>query len=99
MTELHRAKSRNFIVDFDYDEVDYNDIKHDVESVLNKDAFKVLKTRGGFHLLVMPEKVHDDKRNKWHNKLVNLGADVVGDCLIPVPFCFQGNFVPYFLDI
>lgn len=98
MTELHRAKSRTFVVDFDYDNIEYESIEDQVNLVLNKDSFCVLKTRGGFHILVIPEKVDQNKRNKWHSKLVSFGADVVGDSLLPVPFCFQGGFVPYFLD-
>jgi hypothetical protein len=97
MTELHRAKSRTVFVDFDYDGIEYDVYREKINSVLNTDSFRVLKTRGGFHVLVMPDKVDSDKRNKWHNELVSLGADVVGDSLIPVPFCFQGGFVPYFL--
>jgi len=98
MTELHRAKSRTVFVDFDYDNIEYESVEEQINLVLNKDAFRVLKTRGGFHVLVMPEKVDRDKRDKWHSKLTSLGADVVGDSLLPVPFCFQGGFVPYFLD-
>jgi hypothetical protein len=98
MTELHKAKSRSFVVDFDYDEVDYESVREDINSVLNKEAFKVLKTRGGFHILVMPEKIDHDKRNVWHNKLASLNADVIGDTLIPCPGTFQGGFIPYFLE-
>jgi hypothetical protein len=97
MTELHRAKSKTFVVDFDYDGIEYDVYRERINSVLNTDSFRVLKTRGGFHVLVMPDKVDSDKRNKWHNELTSLGADVVGDSLLPVPFCFQGGFVPYFL--
>jgi hypothetical protein len=98
MTELHRAKSRTFVVDFDYDNIEYDSIREEINSVLNKDSFSVLKTRGGFHVLVNPDKVDQDKRNKWHKKLVSLGADVVGDCLIPVVGTLQGNHSVEFIE-
>jgi hypothetical protein len=59
----------------------------------------VLKTRGGFHLIVDLEKIKGVKTN-WHKELSALpGCDVKGaDNLTPVSGCTQGGFVPYFVE-
>jgi hypothetical protein len=98
LTELHRAKSRNFVVDFDFDEIDYEDISNLINKVINIDAYKVVKTRGGFHLLVMLDKIHHDYKKSWHNGLCKIGADVVGDCMIPVPGTMQGGHLVHFIN-
>lgn len=98
LSELHRAKSRNFVVDFDFDEIDYQDVSSLINRVINQDAYKVIKTRGGFHLLVVLDKVNQDYKRSWYNGLCDIGSDVVGDCLIPVPGTMQGGYQVHFIN-
>lgn len=92
LTELHRAKSRNCFVDFDFDDIKYPVLKEKIDSILNPGSYAVIDTRGGFHLLIMPEKVNNDKN--WYTMITGLGADVKGDTLSPIPGTYQGNHIP-----
>lgn len=97
-TELHRATDRKFFVDFDYDDADPAEYLPKIQAVLPADAFNILLTRGGFHLIVHLEKARNIKTN-WHQAFASLPkCDVKGaNNLTPVPGCTQGGFTPYFL--
>ena len=97
-TEVHRALSRKFFVDFDYDEVEPADYLPRIKDILPAEAYRILKTRGGFHLIVELEKAKTVKGN-WHKALSALPkCDVRGaNNLTPVPGCTQGGFTPYFI--
>jgi hypothetical protein len=99
-TEIHRAVDRKFYVDFDYDGSDLEYVKDGIKLMLpDPSHYRILKTRGGFHLLVdlskVKEFVHD-----WYQILSGLpGCDVKGsNTLTPIPGCTQGGFVPYFVS-
>lgn len=98
-TEIHKAISRKFFVDFDYDLVDPADYLPKIKEILPVGAYKVLKTRGGFHLIVELAKMNNPPQKNWHKLLSSLpNCDVRGSKnLTPVPGCTQGGFVPFFL--
>jgi hypothetical protein len=61
----------------------------------------VIRTRGGYHVLV-PAALVGKRDKQWYNKMSDLltstngaGKDVKGDILSPIPGCWQGQFVPY----
>lgn len=93
-TAVHNATNRKVFVDFDYDFI--NPQKHlpEIKKILPDNAYKILKTRGGFHLLVSLANV---PKTNWFKTLTALdGCDVKGsNTMIPVPGCTQGNFCPY----
>lgn len=96
LSELQKAKSGAMVVDFDFD-TNYNFHyfwNHmGLKEILNHEGFDVIKTRGGFHLLVNPFVVHQVKN--WHHAISKIQyCDVAGDNLIPFVGCCQGNFVP-----
>lgn len=96
MSEIQRSKSRTVYVDFDFDDVGYEYYKNTISNILPDDSYKVLKTRGGFHLLVEPSKAG---KGKWYQQLSMIGeVDQAGDIMIPVPGCVQGGFTPYFIE-
>lgn len=97
-TEVHRATDRKFFVDFDYDETEPEEHLPVINNTLPKDAYKILKTRGGFHLIVELAKVKTLKTN-WYITLAQLPkCDVKGAAnLTPVAGCTQGGFTPYFV--
>lgn len=96
-TAIHHAMSRKIFADFDYDEVDPADYLPVIKETLPADSFRILKTRGGFHLVVELDKA---PKSKWYQTLVALpNCDRRGaDNLTPVPGCVQGNFVPFFVE-
>jgi len=101
MSEVQKAKSRTEYVDFDFDNVEPEEVLKQItgNNLVNLDAVKVLKTRGGFHLLVSPQKVDYDHKNSWHKSISSLGPDIKGDNMIPVPGTYQGGFTPHFLEL
>lgn len=98
-TAIHNAAGRKFFVDFDFDNVDPRDYRKQIAFALpDPVSYKVLRTRGGFHLLVLLEHVKGNK--KWYPAIAGLPhCDVRGaDTLTPVAGCVQGGFVPHFVD-
>lgn len=100
ISEVHRACSRKVYLDFDFDDVDFETVKDEIFSYINKGACKVLKTRGGFHFIIERDKIAGEFRNTFYNKISAMnGCDVKGDTMIPAPGCSQGNFIPHFLNL
>lgn len=60
--------------------------------------FKILETRGGFHILVKPDSVEPQFKNTWYKNIKSLPhIDQTGDQMIPVPGTYQGGFTPNFV--
>lgn len=97
LSEIQKTKSRTCVVDFDIDD------KGKAEEVFNtlrrhfpKGGYDVLETRGGYHILVQPDKAI--RPNNWYQDM-SFFADQTGDNMIPVPGCTQGDFVPHFINL
>ena len=95
-TEIHRATDKKYFVDFDFDDVEFDSSV--VENIIPKDSYKILKTRGGFHLIVELAKIKGIKSN-WYTAIASLpNCDIKGTSnLTPIPGCTQGGFIPYFI--
>ena len=97
LSEIQKAKSYTRYVDFDIDskEEPLEDIKLKLINIVDSDCWEILETRGGYHILVDP----NNANNKfWYNDIKNsFVCDVVGDNMIPVIGCTQGNFTPKFV--
>lgn len=99
LSELQKACSRKiyFDIDIDYD-FDSGDYLTAISEGVNMDAVKILKTRGGFHILVELLKIEPKYKNTWYKSLTSIrGIDIKGDSMIPVPGTYQGGFVPHFI--
>jgi len=103
MSEIQKAKSRGIFVNMDVDfipeltatEVDLKGFKDMAYRCINPDACKWIRTRGGFHLLVEVNKVQSQYKNTWYIDLSSIWKiDQIGDGMIPIPGCTQGNFIP-----
>lgn len=112
MNEIQKTSSNRRFIDFDYDtkwdekqfvfnylsgiEAENDKIKFRI----NHDALHIIKTRGGFHVLVEIDKVAPEFKKQWYQSLSTF-SDVRGDCLLPVPGCVQGplDFMPYVMNI
>jgi hypothetical protein len=98
LSEIQKSCSRKFFIDFDFDGVKYSELKDLINAYLNEDSYKVLITRGGFHILVEANKIHKSYEKGWYRDIMSLpGVDVRGDNMIPIPGTYQGGFTPYFL--
>lgn len=91
---IQRSKSKSYFCDFDIDSKDIDLNK--LNDILPREAYNIIETRGGYHLLV---KTRVAPKTKWHvdiRKIFNV--DQVGDQLIPVCGCCQGDFMPKLLN-
>ena len=98
LSEIQRTKSRTCWIDFDIDK-EGEQLDHAVEYIkkhINEDAVVWLRTRGGMHCLVDPNKVEQQYKSNFYVKILAL-ADQTGDNMIPVPGCTQGMFIPHFI--
>jgi len=103
LSTIQRTSSRKVWIDFDIDCLD-DSVLPKIHSILgdNKACRRILRTRGGYHVLVKPDMVPDSVARTWYKNLASM-ADVKGDNMIPVPGCIQGYidgepFYPRFVD-
>jgi len=101
---IQKSKSRTCYVDFDIDdkEIDLDEAWLDTEIGLGN--YMILETRGGYHILVDPEKASsyrqlNFKEKNWYPMIQKkYPVDQSGDQLIPVAGTFQGGFIPRFVN-
>ncbi len=99
MSEIHAACSRKVYFDLDFDHVDLNETIEKIKGFINEDCVKVLKTYGGFHVLIEFGKIGKQFEKTWYKNISSIeGVDIKGDNLIPVPGCTQGGFIPHFIS-
>lgn len=104
-TVIHNSSKNKRFTDFDFDfKNDENKQKiflktvEELKKVLNIEAFNILITKNGLHVLVEHDKVKPEFKNSWYLKISALdNCDIKGDNLIPVAGCNQGGFIPYLL--
>lgn len=99
LTQIQKSCSRKLYSVFDIDcWENYEDAVNEIKDFFgNSSCCEFIRTRGGIHVLINHHLILENKRSSWYNFLARK-ADVKGDCLIPVPGCTQGNFVPYFIN-
>lgn len=100
LSEIQTAHSRKPYMDFDFDNTDPNNIIKTIDDldIVNLDAITIVKTKGGFHLLVEVQKIQNKYQKSWYQSIAKMdGVDMKGYGLLPVPGCTQGNFSPHFI--
>jgi hypothetical protein len=72
--------------------------------LINEDAIKnnIVKTRGGYHILVELDKISEPYKKSWFTNFSQLKDDrftimMNGDNMTPVPGCIQSDFIPYLI--
>lgn len=95
LSAVQKSKSKSHFCDFD---IDTKDVDLSVlENILPADAYEVLETRGGYHVLV---KTRVAPKTNWYREIMAaFEVDQTGDQLIPVCGCTQGDFVPQFVSV
>ena len=104
-TLIHNSSKNKKFTDFDFDFENNQDKQelflktvNELKKVINIEAFNILVTKNGLHVLVEHDKVKIEYKKSWYLKLGALeNCDVRGDNLIPVAGCTQGGFSPYLL--
>jgi len=101
MSQIHTSCKRKVYLDFDLDtDCSIEEIKEQLQNSINFDCLTILKTRGGYHVLIKLDKVENKYKKSWYMALSKLpGVDVKGDNLIPIPGCVQSNHVPHFINL
>jgi len=93
LSSIQNSKSKSHFCDFDIDTKDIDLTK--MHDILPKEAYDIIETRGGYHILVKTRIASD---NQWYLKITNtFHVDQAGDQFVPVPGCVQGGFVPKFI--
>lgn len=97
MSEIQKAVSRKIYYDLDFDEANMVSTVAELNKYINHDCYRVLKTRGGFHILIELSKVDKKYSKSWYKRVTKLaGCDLKSDNMIPVCGTHQGGFTPYF---
>lgn len=97
MTEIQKTASKKVFFDLDFDHVEVEAMLPQIQQFINPESYHIVKTNGGFHLLIELAKLAKEFEKSWYKNLTSLeGCDVRGDNLLPVVGCTQGGFVPYF---
>lgn len=100
---IQKSKSRSCYIDFDIDDKTIDLDEDWLKTEIGEGNYVIMETRGGYHLLVQPEKAtHFRQENfndkKWYQLIQKkYPVDQAGDQLIPVVGTSQGGFVPQFL--
>lgn len=74
------------------------------KDLINANAIdkNIIKTRGGYHILVELDKISEPYKKKWFNNFNQLKDErftimMNGDNMTPVPGCVQSDFIPYLI--
>lgn len=103
MSCIQRSKSYSFVVDFDIDSKNVD--LHKLNDILPDGSYRILETKGGYHILVNPKipTYNINGHNQsfwegWYKKITStFPVDQSKDQMIPIPGCVQSDFVPKFV--
>jgi len=93
---IHKSVNKKVYLDFDVDEPNFD--LQQLKDIINASCLKVLRTRGGFHVLVKLSEVEAQYKKSFYQKFTALGVDQLGDIMLPVAGCTQGGFTPRFIE-
>jgi len=103
LSEIQRSWSRKvyFNVDIDIDDKDHFCFEF-LNGYINMDCVNILETRGGYHLLIELLKIEEQYKKSWYQNIIIKNKEFIdqtGDNMIPIPGCYQGGFVPKFIEV
>lgn len=101
LSAIQKSCSREIYMDFDFDvstEIQSDFCIKKIHEYLNDECINILKTRGGFYLLVELSEIYNNLKNTWYKNISSMEfVDMNKNDLIPVGGTYQGGFVPYFV--
>lgn len=104
MSCIQKSKARTCYIDFDIDDKSVDMDQDWLRKNIGAENYTIIETRGGYHLLIEPEKATNFRKQNFNDKdwfqivQKKYPVDQSGDQLLPVPGTFQGGFVPRFLE-
>lgn len=93
---IQRSCARRVFSSFDIDSKENNTLDKVKEALIGIENYKIIETRGGYHVLVDLHSIKKEVKNTWFKKVAAF-SDMVGDKLIPIPGTFQGGWMPRFI--
>lgn len=102
MSEIQKSpakKKKWFVLDIDVKE-SLAELETTLKSFLGSTPYRILETRGGYHILIDQQNISKDVKKTWHQNIVKAfkaDVDVIGDVMIPIPGTNQGTFTPKFV--
>lgn len=112
LNSLQTSPSRKIYFDIDIDRkkeykgvLVYHDIISFFKNKINDEALKtIIKTRGGYHVLIELDKVNETFKKSWYKNITENKNDMFditmnSDNLIPIPGCLQGGTLVKFYEI
>lgn len=99
MNCIQTAIGTKHFVHLEYDASAVEDFLVFAEDKINRNAMTIIKTRGGFHVLIKPKLVEPQFIKKWYQALTSFeGIDVKNDQFCPVVGACQSTFMPYIVE-
>jgi len=102
LNNLQTESSRRYFFDIDVDVnpgfiLDIDTLCSWLDTIISK--YTIVKTRGGYHILVHLDELNPQQRKTWYNQIANYKSDTFNvmmnsDNLLPVPGCTQGGYTP-----
>lgn len=98
LSQIQKACSRKIFFDVDFDNADMDVTINKINGFINEDCYRILKTRGGFHVIIELKKIDPAYSKTWYNNIISMeGCDAKGDGMTPIAGTYQGGFVPHFI--
>ncbi len=104
LSAIQKCKSRSCFVTFDVDKIYESEqafrfaFANHTYGKINHEAVMCIQTRGGFHVLIMPDFIEERYRKTWYSTIASFpDIDQSGDLMSPVPGTYQGGFTPRFI--
>ena len=102
MSEIQRSvvNKKPYAI-FDIDEkFEEADLKERIKKHLGDSDYRILETRGGYHIIVSLQNIDSKIKSSWYLGIQSeFGEelDQAGDIMIPIPGTYQGMFIPKFI--
>lgn len=98
LSNIQKSKGKKKYVIFDCDSKDATATAHILATLREHcvGAYSVIETRGGFHVLVDPQKLNEGKEHLWYRTLKQYQdpESHTTDPITPIPGTYQGGFMP-----
>lgn len=93
MNNIQKFKSRNILINLDFDTNYFFTTLEKIETFINKEAYSIFTTKNGFHCLIDSTKVSKEYIKTYFKNITNIdGCDQKNSDLMPMPGTSQGSY-------